>query len=189
MGVPVGVSELVGVCVCESDGVVVLESETLGVCDALAADEREEVGDSEIVVDPLVVDDGVCGGVRVDVPVGVDDGVPVDDSDGVVDGVPELDGVPDTLTPRVTEAVGVAVSVLLRLFVEDGVMEDVGVAVEVAVGVLEGDTSRDGDAVPVGDAEQSKALELMYEGRPPALPVPKEIVDEELVRTAAEDGL
>ena len=59
MGVPVGVREPVGVCVCERDSVEEPESETVGVCDALAAAESEAVGEGVIVVEPLTVVDGV----------------------------------------------------------------------------------------------------------------------------------
>ena len=73
--VPVGVFEPVGVCVIDREAVDVVESDTVGVWDALAADDREAVGEVVIVVEAETVVDGVFGGVPVLdgvlVPVGV----------------------------------------------------------------------------------------------------------------------
>ena len=96
-----GVLVLVGVRVCEKDAVVVLVNETDGVCDALAALEREAVCDEETVEDAEMVVDGVFDGVRVLEGVPVPVGVIVCDTEAVVVG----EGVPIWVTNAVPPAV------------------------------------------------------------------------------------
>ena len=48
-----------------SEAVDVADSDTVGVCDALAADDREEVGEVVRVVEAEMVVEGVFGGVPV----------------------------------------------------------------------------------------------------------------------------
>ena len=118
-----------------SEAVDVAESDTVGVCDALAADDREDVGDLVTVEDAVMVVEGVLDGVGV--PVGVFDpvGVCVDDNEAVVVLVKDTVGDADALAADESEAVGDVVIVVDADTVDEGVFGGVPVLDDVLVPV------------------------------------------------------
>lgn len=133
----VGVRVPEGVAVDDVDRVELLESDIVGVCDALAAVDREGVGVVVIVVDPVTVEDGVFVGVAVPLGVFVPVGVPVCDREAVGVVESERDGVCDALEADDRDEVCEVVTVVEAEMVVEGVFGGVPVldGVLVLVGV------------------------------------------------------
>jgi hypothetical protein len=152
IGVAGAVGEFEGVAPFDSvaDGV----SDALGDVDGVTERDRVLVSEGDCVSVPLLVGDGVTGGVIVALL----------DALLVIELVPELLPVDEGDAPLDSDGVGDAVTVLLSDDVEDGVMDaevelvgdedDVGVtlAVALAVGDAESDAVEDADDVLVGVA-------------------------------------
>jgi hypothetical protein len=126
VGVPVGVREGVAVLLKDADPVLLADAPFV----------TDDVGVIVAVVEPLRVDEGVGGGVPVPDPVGEEVGVPVLVTLGVPVPLSELEPVLEADTPAVREGVGDALTVLLALMVEEGVL--VAVPEPVLVGVTVG---------------------------------------------------
>jgi hypothetical protein len=150
-----------GVFVALTVAVALEESEILGVIDAEAPFEREDVGVCDIDLDKLELVDAVCEEVLVPeivaLAVGVTDGVfkALFVDDGVIDGdtvaLKEMEDVPLAEPPMLSELVGVAVIVVdklaaiellsLPVLVPDGVILEVlePVPEEELVGLFDGE--------------------------------------------------
>ena len=113
----VGVGVDVGLCEGAAKGVPVGVKEMVGVTEAVAPVDKEEVGEVDRVVLPLTVLLLVPLGVSVELPVGDSVGGGVREAVGVGVGDWEMDPVCDALAPRLSVGVGIKDTVVLPLTV------------------------------------------------------------------------